>query len=191
MPYYCGPRIPADHCPEGTSTVVNGDNADANAVATNLISLIITQGIKGHTCLCNCPAEFGHFPHGMVVTPIRTLYNLEFPALAYQETHFLWAIYGFNLGHFLSTMSKWNLPFHIVLACDPYESNRALFHEFVRCPLVLPSAAALLDHIRGSGNQGLIDGYLIRSHHYQNSNQPRLFGQSKLPSWRNYALFGN
>jgi hypothetical protein len=83
MPYYCGPRIPADHCPEGTSTDVNGDNADADTVATNLISLIVTQGIEGHTCLCNCPAEFGHFPHGMAVKSIRTLYNLEFPALAY------------------------------------------------------------------------------------------------------------
>jgi hypothetical protein len=83
MPYYRGPPIPADHCPEGTSMDNNGDNADANAVATNLISSIITQGVEGHTCLCNHPAEFGHFPHGMAVKPIRTLYNSEFPALAY------------------------------------------------------------------------------------------------------------
>jgi hypothetical protein len=72
-------------------------------------------------------------------------------------------------------MLKRNLPFHIVLACNPYESNRALFHEFVRCPLVLPSAAALLDHIRGSGDQGPIDGYLIHSHRYQNSEPATAF----------------
>jgi hypothetical protein len=116
MPYYCGPRIPADHCPEGTSMDVDWDNADANVVATNLISSIVTQGIKGHTCLCNCLAEFGHFPHGMAVKPIRTLYNSEFPALAYRAMHFLWKIYGFNSGHFLSTILKRNLPFHVVLA---------------------------------------------------------------------------
>jgi hypothetical protein len=175
VPYYCGPHIPADHCPEGTSTDVDGDDADAKAVATNLISSIVTQGIEGHTCICNHPAVFGHFPHGMVVKPIRTLYNLKFPALAYQATNFLSAINGFNSGHFLSTMSKRNLPFHVVSAFDPYESNRALFHEFVRCPLVLPSAAALLDHICGSGDQRPIDGYLIHSHRHQNSEPAMAF----------------
>jgi hypothetical protein len=72
-------------------------------------------------------------------------------------------------------MSKWNLPFHVLLACDPYESNQALFHEFVWCPLVLPSAAALLDHICGLGDQGPIDGYLIHSHRYQNSEPATAF----------------
>jgi hypothetical protein len=89
--------------------------------------------------------------------------------------HFVWAIYGFNLGHVLSTMSKRNLPFHVVLACNPYESNQALFHEFVWCPLVLPSAAALLDHTCGLGDQGPIDGYLIHSHRYQNSEPATAF----------------
>jgi hypothetical protein len=89
--------------------------------------------------------------------------------------HFLWAIYGFNLGHFLSTVSKRNLPFQVMLACNPYESNRSLFHEFVGCPLVLPSATALLNHIRGLGDQGLIDGYLIHSHRYQNSEPAMAF----------------
>jgi hypothetical protein len=58
-----------------------------------------------------------------------------------------------------------------VLACDPFEYGRALFHEFSACPTALPSAAALLDHIRASGEQIPLDGYLIHSHCYQ-TNEP-------------------
>jgi hypothetical protein len=97
------------------------------------------------------------------------------PALAYRASSFIWAIHGFNSGHFQSTIIKRNLPFCIVLACDPWESNRALLHEFVRCPTILPSASALLDHIRASGDQGIIDGYLIHSHRYQTSEPATAF----------------
>jgi hypothetical protein len=102
---------------------IDGDNADADAVATTLISSIITQGVEGCTSLCNRPTELGYFPQRMADKSIRTLCNLEIPALAYWATHFIWAIYGFNSGHFSSNTSKQNLPFHVVLACDPYESN--------------------------------------------------------------------
>ncbi len=74
--------------------------------------------------------------------------------------NFLWAVYGFNVGHSLLTISK-NLPFSVLLACDPFEYSHALFHEFSTCPKVLPSAGTLLDHIRASGEQVLLDGYLI------------------------------
>ena len=97
------------------------------------------------------------------------------PALAYRASNFIWALYGFNSGHFPSTIVTRNLPFRIVLACDPWESNRALLHEFVCCPTILPSASALLDHIRASGDQGNIDGYLIHSHRYQNSEPGTAF----------------
>ena len=97
------------------------------------------------------------------------------PALAYRASHFIWALYGFNSGHFPSTIVKRNLPFRVVLACDPWESNQALLHEFVHCPTILPSASALLDHIRASGDQGPIDGYLIHSHRYQNSEPATAF----------------
>jgi hypothetical protein len=89
---------------------------------------------------------------------------------------FTWAIYGFNTGHFFSTISKRNLPFLTVLACDPYKSNRALFREFApSCPHVLPSAASLLDHIRGSGDSGSINGYIIHLHCYQSSEPASAF----------------
>ena len=105
----------------------------------------------------------------------RSLYNSDVLALAYRASHFIWAMYGFNSGHFSLTIIKRNLLFRVVLACDPYESNRALLHEFVRCPTILPSASALLDHVRASADQGPIDGYLIHSHRYQNSDPATAF----------------
>jgi hypothetical protein len=80
-----------------------------------------------------------------------------------------------QLWAFLSTISKQNLPFCALLACNPYEYGCTLFSEFVHCPTVLTSAASLLDHIRGSGEQEPIDGYLIHSHHYQMSEPTSAF----------------
>ena len=103
------------------------------------------------------------------------MYNSEFPALAYCVAWFSWAIYSFNSGHFASTILTRNLPFAVTLACDPYAYGRALFTEFTGCRCILPSAAALLDHIRGSGEPGLIDGYLTHSHRYQTSDPTHAF----------------
>ena len=87
--------------------------------------------------------------------------------------NFSWAVYGFNSGHFLLAISKRNLPFSVVLACDPFEYSHTLFHKFSACPTVLPSVGALLDHILASGEQVLLDGYLIHSHCYQ-TNEPAM-----------------
>jgi hypothetical protein len=121
------------------------------------------------TSICIHPVQFGLFPS--TSQPVCLLYNDEFPALAYRAMNYSWAVYGFNSGHFLLTILKRNLPFSVVLACDPFKCGRALFHEFSACPTVLPSAAALLDHIRASGKQIPLDGYLIHSHCYQ-TNEP-------------------
>ncbi len=84
-------------------------------------------------------------------------------------------MYLFNSDHFASTISKHNLPFDGLLACDPYAYGRALFNEFTGCRCILPSAAALLDHIHGSGDQSLLDRYLIHSHCYQASEPTNAF----------------
>jgi hypothetical protein len=68
-----------------------------------------------------------------------------------------------------------NLPFNILLACDPYAYGSLLFNKFMECRCILPSAAALLDHIRRSGDQSLLDGYLIHSHRYQASEPTTAF----------------
>jgi hypothetical protein len=170
MPYYCGLRIPVEHCPAGTSTD-NLDDTIVDNIATTLITSIITQGDTGLTSLCVHPVGVGLFLTLTSPEPVRTLYNNKFSALAYRAMNFLWAVYGFNSGHFLSMISKRNLPFSVVLACDLFEYSRALFHKFSACPTVLQSAGALLDHIHVSGEQALLDGYIIHSHRYQ-TNEP-------------------
>jgi hypothetical protein len=170
MPYYQGPRIPIEHCQLGTST----DEVDVDVNATTLMTTILTQGDIGHTNLSIRPFQVGTF-NSMPLGSSRTNYNADIPALAYRATTFSWALYGFNSGHFASTVEKRNLPIQVVLACDPFEYGRALFHEFVRCPTVLHSATSLLDHIRGSGDQGHVHGYLIHSHRYQSSEPTSIF----------------
>jgi hypothetical protein len=180
MPYYCGPSIPVEHCPAGTSTD-NSDDTIVDNIATTLITSIITQGDTGLTSLCVHPVQFGLFSTLTSPEPIRALYNNKFPALAYWATNFLWAVYGFNSGHFLSTISKRNLPFSVVLACDPFKYSRALFHKLSACPTVLPSAGALLDHIRVSGEQAPLDGYIIHSHCYQKNEPATAFWSIQAP----------
>jgi hypothetical protein len=142
--------------------------------ANSLLTTIVTQEQSIPPCFANYPVRFGQFPLDKD-TSIRALYNSEYPALAFCASCFSWAVYSFNSGRFDTTISNRNLPFNISLACDPYAHGRALFDEFTKCPCILPSAAALLDHIRGSGDQDLIDGYLIHSHRYQTSQPTTAF----------------
>jgi hypothetical protein len=59
MPYYRCLCIPVKHCPAGTSMdeVVN---AEVDAIATALMTTIVTQGDEGLTNLCNCPVILDH-----------------------------------------------------------------------------------------------------------------------------------
>jgi hypothetical protein len=141
MPYYCG-QIPVEHCPSGTSTDDNTEDVDAKTLMTT----IITQCDYGPTSLSIHPFSVGT-SDTIPTARTRRNYNAEFPALAYRATMFSWAVYGFNSGRFVSTIEKRNLPFRIVLAYDPFKYGPSLFGEFAECPLVLPSAASLLDHI--------------------------------------------
>ncbi len=110
MLHYRGLRTPVKHCLEGTcmDEVVN---VEVDVIATALTTTIVTQSDEDFTSLCNCPVQFGSLPLQDCTHSIRGLYNTEFPALAYHATHFSWAIYGFNSGHFVSTILKQKLPF--------------------------------------------------------------------------------
>jgi hypothetical protein len=74
-----------------------------------------------------------------------------------------WAVYSFLNGHFLSTVESRGLPFTICLACDTTKAGRSLFTEFVPNATVFSSGNNLLNHIRASGEQSIISGYLINS----------------------------
>ena len=174
MPYYRGPRLPANNAqPSAPSSAA----PSSDAAVTVTLAAIHTHNSGGLTHLANWPVHFGSSP---TVHPdsTRALYNADIPAAARQLAGFDWAIYGFNSGHFISTIRSRNLPFSIVLACDPYEPNRALFREFApSCKTVLSGANALLDHVRGSGVTSALHGYIIHSHRYSASETTSRFWQ--------------
>jgi hypothetical protein len=39
-------------------------------------------------------------------------------------------VYGFNSGHFISSIWSLGLPFNITLSADPFVNGRSLFTEF-------------------------------------------------------------
>ncbi len=62
-------------------------------------------------------------------TSALSLYNSDLTRAVEMLAHFDWAIYGFNSGHFWSTIRKCGLPFRVVLACNPFVHGQALLRE--------------------------------------------------------------
>jgi hypothetical protein len=83
-------------------------------------------------------------------------------------------------GHFLSTIESHGLPFTICLACDTTEARRSLFTEFAQNATVFSSGNGLLNHIRASGEQSTISGYLINSYCFQTSEVTSSFWKLQL-----------
>ncbi len=77
-------------------------------------------------------------------------------------------------------MQSHNLPFHICLACNPYESGRSLFQEFAASAKVFNSGNDLLNHNRASGNTSVIHGYLINSYRFRTSEVTTSFWKLQL-----------
>jgi hypothetical protein len=170
MPYYRGPRIVA--MPKDALQLA----ATSDAIATSTMAAIVLLGTS--TCFSNHPIKFGAFPSTIpnaMEMDSQKLYNSEYPVFAFRASHFVWALYSFNSGHFALTISKQNLPFLVSLACDPFAYGCALFKEFTQCPIILPSTTTLLNHIRGSGIQSPINGYLIHLPQYQSSKPTTIF----------------
>jgi hypothetical protein len=140
MPYYRG------HC-------VRNDNGSSDATAST--ADVCAPPICNETGLQHLaiwPVSFGLNPGIPLFTidPMvraQTLYNSDLTSAAGLLSCYDWAIYGFNSGHFLSTICEMNLPFNVVLACNTFANGRALFQEFIRCPTILSGAPALLDHV--------------------------------------------
>jgi hypothetical protein len=122
MPYYRGPPIVA--MPKDALQPA----ATSDAIATSTMAAIVSSGTS--TCFSNHPIKFGAFPSTVpnaIEMNSRKLYNSEYPVFAFRASHFVWVVYAFNSGHFASTISKQNLPFSVLLACDPFAYGRALF----------------------------------------------------------------
>jgi hypothetical protein len=171
MPYYRGPRIQ-----EPSKSAVPADTLHIQSLIADIVSSFGCE----HTHLSNIPIHFGQFnsAHTLPKQAARTLLNSEFASHARQAQQFDWAVYSFSNGHFSSSVQSHNLPFQICLACDPYESGRSLFQEFVASAKVFNSGNDLLNHIRASGDTSVIHGYLINSYRFKPARSPPLFGNS-------------
>ncbi len=93
---------------------------------------------------------------------------------------FDWEVYLFSNSHFSSTIATRNLPFQITLACNPYESGRALLQEFAPHACIFSSGNDLLNHIRASGQTSVISGYLINSYWFCTSKVTTSFWKLQL-----------
>jgi hypothetical protein len=136
----------------------------------------------GHTHLSNIPIRFGEFndAHPCPRNGTRKLLNSELACYALETQWFDWAVYSFSNGHFPSTIMSHNLPFNVCLVCNPYESGRALFHEFTRSAKVFSSGNDLLNHIRASGDTSVVHGYLVNSYRFQTSEVTTSFWKLQL-----------
>ena len=110
-------------------------------IAQSFISDIVINNSNGHQRLSNVPIVFGSFPSTVDLSRVLAtmpLYNSNIPAIASQVACFTWAVYGFNCGHFVSSIQSKNLPFDILLAADVFLAGRAMFQEFTSCSAILP-----------------------------------------------------
>ncbi len=160
MPYYGGPRTMLIQLPPDSS-----NNAHCQAI----ISTLLVHNCIGLCHLSNTPIHFGEFEKAIpsLACPAN---NDVIPCYVQQVLQFSWAVYSLDTGgHFASPIQSCNLPFHVKLACDPYESGQSLFQEFTSCKQIFNSATNLLNHNCASGDMSVIHGYLIHSNCYQTS----------------------
>ncbi len=173
MPYYRGPQYQQPIQPEST-------NADTLHIQGLLTDITVSSG-WGNPHFENVPVHIGdrtqseHPP-----PPSRQLLNSELTLYARQAMTYDWAVYSFSNGHFPSSIKSHGLPFSICLACDTSESGRSLFNEFAPQATVFSSGNDLLNHIRASGHQSIISGYLINSYHFQTSEITTSFWKLQL-----------
>ena len=160
MPYYRGPRIRMLGVDDASTMQDNGDGDVAFTTCVDDGTAI--------SFLAHVPVRHGIFQHRVSRTPSdsnikRVLYNSNITEAGWSLLHYDWCVFGFNSGHFISSITEDNLPFTIRYACDPMASGRALFAEFGNCISVFGSQSEFLNHIRSSGDTNPIYGYLIHS----------------------------
>ncbi len=170
MPYFCGPHLPNilstepdDTLPHTETLPIKDSDNKANPASD---PALFASGETGSHHLANWPVAFGHSVRPPPSTG-QCLYNSELTHAAKSIAHFDWAVYGFNSGHFISSIWSLGLPFNITLCANPFVNGRSLFTEFNTTPSpILSGASALLHHMQSSGITSILLGYLIHSHRY-------------------------
>jgi hypothetical protein len=146
--------------------LIKDSNNNVNPASEPTLLAFVETGSQH---LANWPVAFGSVQHPCL--PQRwdkqCLYNSDLTLAAKSIAHFNWAVYGFNSGHFISSIWSLSLPFNITLLADPFINGRSLFTEFSTTPSpILSGASALLYHVQSSVITSILLGYLIHSHRY-------------------------
>ncbi len=117
MPYYRGPHIIPTQ-----SSIDPSDDAHCQAI----ISTLLVNNCHSLCHLSNIPVQFREFEKAIpsLACPAN---NNDVPCYPQQVLQFGWAVYSFHGECFASTIQSRNLPFHVWLACNPYDSGRSLF----------------------------------------------------------------
>ena len=155
MPYYRGPRF--------QPTTPKSTKANTLHIQSLLTDITTSSGC-GHTHLLNVPLCFGELSAVVhTAMPSCRLLNSKLARYAWQTMQYDWAVYSFLHRHFLSTIKPWGLSFTMCLACNTTKAGCSFFTELVPNATVFSSRNDLLNHIRASGEQSIISGYLINS----------------------------
>jgi hypothetical protein len=113
MPYYHGPCI----IPTQSSTDPSND-----AHCQAIISTLLVNNCHGLCHLSNIPVQCGEFEKAIPSSACLTNKD-NVLCYAQQVLQFGWAVFSLHGGHFASTIQSRNLPFHVRLACNPYQSG--------------------------------------------------------------------
>jgi hypothetical protein len=185
QPYYRPPRNSQPDAEAPSAALLQlQDFFPAAADATKIIPLlgggILTVPETGMQYLSNWPVSFGDIPFtsDSVTSTVCSLYNSDLTAAAHSLSQFNWVAYGFNCGHFISSIQLLGLPFVIVLASDDYAHGCSLFTELSACTgPILNGCALLLDHIRACGITSKLSGYVIHSKRFTATKPTSRFWQ--------------
>ena len=184
MPGYRGPRIraPAPDAPVNLAAIsALADSVEDPHIAPILQAIYLDESGGSTHCLEMVPVEFGHLsPSQLSASEGLVLYNNDIPLLASELSSFAWAVYGFNSGHFVSSLLGPSAADEIVLAADTRPVGRALFSEFTKCPVVLDSAIKLLERINLSTASTTIHGYLLHAHRFLHHDTQRRFWKTQI-----------
>ncbi len=118
QPYFRGPRVKVPCTPRQPlpGTQQPTDVTSITAVTHGL------QHLSNWSVYFGMAAPLAHTRDSMQ----QCGYNSDITNLASMLTHFNWEVYGFNSGHFISTIKEDGLSFHIFFACNPCSWSRTL-----------------------------------------------------------------
>jgi len=127
---------------------------------------MVTNSLGWSTPLFIKPIQFGSFADADPSPVLNSwaMYNSEYASYAFQASNFSWGVYNFSKnGHFTSTIESANLSFTIRVGCDTTQRGCSLFGKFASNAQIFSTGNDLLNNVCSSGNQSVLNGYLINT----------------------------